>query len=299
MGRTKNTITIVAAALSFLCCTNVIDRYPTSADKSLTDTLFVVSSFGAFSNDKLGEIYPQESYVVLDWSSTDIVSIRIKYSWHHDSSGFIAEIPNVKVVGSRDDFLILDEGGYEAQCKCWYSNTVKESSIQITIKSSLHRSSDDVTASFFLTPSDNSMFPELEIWDVRSNRVEYDRTGGDIVEYPLLRCVFTNELDCPITILWEQVLSSSIEIDSRASITLFSNLEPLSPLLSSMIDFPAERQNYPATVIANDKSVVFDFFEDSVFSIDNISEFRLDSGEIESVSYKVAYFSVTQLLFNQ
>lgn len=296
MSLNRSLITVVSLALLSVCCThNIEDRFHDGSITSLSDSLFVVHSVGAYTDDQLSVIYPQEAYVVFDWSQADNLSIIIKYSWHQDRSGFMAEIPIVNYVGSRDDFRVSDEERFEAHCKSWDSSNVKESTIPVTIKSSFRKSADGVTISFVLTPSDNTIFPVLKISDVSTSRIDYERTGGDIVDFFEMLFVFTNELDSPVTIQWDKVLFEPIQLAPKTSKTIFGDE---SFVLKGLVAFPTDRQNYPACVIVDGHSEEIDFFNEACFSKDNVSEFSLYSGEIEDLSYPVYYFTIPQTLFN-
>jgi len=291
---------ILVVALTSVFCTHTIADIPADGNKAVdgNDSLYVVHSVGAFANDRLGEIYPQEASVVFDWTDADNVSIIIKYSWRQGSSGFWAEIPNVSVTGSRDDFKISEKDSFEAHCKIWDSSNVEEKTIPITINSSIKKSDEGVKFSFVLTPSDNRVFPVLKISEVSTKRVHYERTGGDIVEFPSRWFVFSNDLDSSVTVQWNRVLTSPLELDSKASRTFYPYEVSVNYILDYLIDTPEERQSYPAIVTAQGVSKEIDFFAVDFYSKEDVSEFRLASGEIEAVGYTVYSFAVTSALLD-
>lgn len=287
---------IVAIAISCVFCTRTPQEF-SSNEEYLIDSLYVATSVGAFNNDRLVKIYPQDAYIALNWLSTDKVSLTIKYSWRNDRSGFMTEIPDIKVIGTRDDFYTTEDL-YEAHCECWESRIIRESNTTMSVSFSFKHSAEGVIASLVLTPSDKSVFPVLKISKVSTHRINFERVGGSIVEYIFEYYTFNNKLDVPVSIQWDHILYEPIEVDPRMSKSFDPGSAAISYFIESLIRNPMDRPSYPAIVTANGKSVEYDFFAKGCFSKEDLLDFHLDSGEIEAVDYTKYSFTVTQDYFN-
>ena len=285
----KNIVLLSILACLCVCCSKNANNnsIPDSNEISVSDTMFVAYSVGAYAKDRLEILYPKNAFILFKAGDNEDVSVTVKYSWGNNAThGFVAEIPSIGKVDLSTDFSFLKEG-VVAKCKTWSGQWEKETEdITLEINCSFKKESGEDALSLVITPSDNRYFPLLKISKVSNQKVDYSR-GGAIVEVEDTESyVFHNELDTQVSI---NIFSYNvaIELDAHQSKTVESDSFPGL--------FSEEESN--AKLVIDESEYTVHLCSPEIYSSDSSKECTLAGGELYVYSVLVRDFTITPDLY--
>lgn len=280
----KNALAIVLFMFTVHCCSLNNNTEKSSYPK----TLFITSSCGAFNDEKNTTLQPENAYVIIDSVSSGLISMSICYFWHNDQSGFFADIPVVGITGSNDDFSISAKG-IAARCKTiWRSENKEFQNITFDVTGHYKQSSEDVALNIIVTPSDNTIFPYLEILEVSADNKQNEEWRAE-TEWPLSKLVFNNQMDIPVIIRWDAISDAQDE-----SLTLKANA-----LTSKWCLYYTYPNEFPvATLIIDKHEFEINLFAEERYSMEQRSQYDIDDvGGLDKHSFFNYTFNIVPELF--
>lgn len=276
----KRVITFLSLLVLFssVSCTGEYDSWGLFSKKGV-DTLFITSSVGAFNGEKLQEIKPYNAYLLVNEVSSSAVSMEVYYKWGH--LGFTAVIPSVEIDGTIDDFGVSAEN-VAARYKTYNINKVDYQDITMSINGSFKKASRDVSLDLSITPSDNTIFPFVEIRSVVTKKPVFE-PGGAISEWPFSKLIVHNQLDTPVTIIW-------LAIDGRPTLEAQSSFSCWSDYYNP--------SSFPSAILVKDgNEYEINLLAEGRYSMEKKRVYHFESGGLDCHNYSQYTFNITPDLF--